>query len=131
MKPAGGSPWRSSPARVRDVVKTDWELSRDGDRAVITRYQTPLGLWLLDRWFRIPDAVFDRIEWWFPRTSPLTRVPCLLYSRWLPQLIMRRDWTDYDVEERPEVIDGDRADDQPEDADALRDGVRPDEKDVG
>jgi len=64
---------------------------------VLTRYETPIVLWLLDRWFRIPDLIFDQIEIWFPRSSPITSIPCLLYSRWLPELIVRRTWTDYDV----------------------------------
>ena len=90
------------------MVKTDWDLSQEADgHLVLTRYQTPLWLWLLDRWFRVPDVVFDRIEWWFPSTSPITRIPCKLYSRWYPELIIRRDWTEYDVEPRPEPIEDD------------------------
>jgi hypothetical protein len=92
------------------MVKTDWELRTEDDGTqVLTRYETPIWLWLLDRWFRFPDLAFDRIEWWFPRTSPLTRIPCLMYSRWLPELIDRRDWTDFDVTERSEPDDGPHA----------------------
>ena len=86
--------------------KIDWEL-RDGARgSVVIRLDTPFSLWLLDRWFRVPDLLFDRLEWWFPRTAPVTRVPCLLYSRWLPWLVEHREFTEYDaverkVEERP------------------------------
>jgi hypothetical protein len=90
------------------VVKTDWELTTKADGTqVLTRYETPIWLWLLDRWFRVPDFIFDRIEWWFPRTSPVTRIPCLLYSRWFPQLVIRRDWTEYDVTKRPEPDEDD------------------------
>jgi hypothetical protein len=85
------------------VVKTDWELITEEDGTqLLARYETPIWLWLLDRWFRCPDVIFDRIEWWFPRTSPITGIPCTLYARWIPQLIMRRDWTEYDVTQRPE-----------------------------
>jgi hypothetical protein len=95
------------------VVKTDWELRQeDNGKLVLARYQTPLWLWLLDRWFRVPDFVFDRIEWWFPSTSRFTRIPCLMYSRWLPELIVRRDWTEYDATPRPEPS-GDESDDAP------------------
>jgi hypothetical protein len=52
---------------------------------------------LLDRWFRVPDYIFDRIESWFPWTSPVTRIPCLLYSRRFPELIGWRDFTEYSV----------------------------------
>jgi hypothetical protein len=83
------------------VNKIDLELRPQDGRQVLTRYETPLGLWLLDRWFRIPDLIFDRIEWWLPRTGPITRVPCQLYARWFPELIVRRTWVDYDVIERP------------------------------
>jgi hypothetical protein len=84
------------------MVKTDWELTNnEGGTQVLTRYETPIWLWLLDRWFRIPDFIFDRVEWWFPSTSPVTRIPCLFYSRWFPLLVMRRDWTEYDVTQRP------------------------------
>ncbi|HEY8635677.1 MAG TPA: hypothetical protein VIL81_00300 [Candidatus Limnocylindrales bacterium] len=94
------------------MVKTDWELITEEDGTqVLTRYETPIWLWLLDRWFRFPDFIFDRVEWWFPRTSRITRIPCTLYSRWSPQLIMRRDWTEYDVTQRPEPdYDDDDAD---------------------
>ena len=80
--------------------KTDWDLHTVEGRLVLTRYETPIVLWFLDRWFRVPDYLFDRIEVWLPRTSPITRIPCLLYSWWLPKLIVRRDWTDYDITER-------------------------------
>jgi hypothetical protein len=87
-------------------MKSDWGLSQASDgHKVITRYQTPLWLWLLDKWFRIPDAIFDRIEWWFPRTSRVTRIPCLLYARWFPELVIRCDWTTYDVETPAEPND--------------------------
>ena len=76
--------------------KTDWELRLEGDREVLTRLETPIVLWLLDRWFRVPDVVFDRIEWWFPGTSAITRIPCVLYSRWVPELIVRQSTTEYD-----------------------------------
>jgi hypothetical protein len=88
------------------VNKTDWYLRAVDGRLVLTRYEPPIALWMLDRWFRIPDWVFDLIEWKFPHTSSITRVPCLLYSRWLPKLIVRRKWSNYDVTERsdePEV----------------------------
>jgi hypothetical protein len=84
------------------MVKTDWQLRTEEDGTqFLTRYETPIWLWLLDRWFRIPDFVFDRIEWWLPATGALTRIPCLLYSRWFPELVVRRDWTRYDVVQRP------------------------------
>ena len=83
--------------------KTDWRVRTVDGELLLTRYETPIVLWLLDRWFRIPDFVFDRIEHWFPRTSPITSIPCLLYSRWLPELIGRRNWTKYDITERPEA----------------------------
>jgi len=82
------------------VNKTNWDLQTVDGRLVLTRYETPIVIWLLDRWFRIPDFVFDRIEVWFPRTARLARIPCLLYSWWLPKVIVRRTFTDYDVEER-------------------------------
>ena len=85
------------------MIKTDWELKTEEDGTqVLTRYETPILLWLLDRWFRFPDFIFDRFEWWFPRTSPITHIPCTLYSRWFGQIVMRRDWTRYDVTQRPE-----------------------------
>lgn len=90
------------------MIKTDWELITEEDGTqVLTKYQTPIWLWLLDRWFRIPDFVFDRIEWWFPSTSRYARIPCVMYSRWLPEFIVRRDWTEYDVTQRPEPSDED------------------------
>lgn len=84
------------------MVKTDWELRTEEDGTqVLTRYETPVLLWVLDRWFHIPDFIFDRIEWWLPATGRVTRIPCLLYSRWFPEVVMRRDWTRYDVVQRP------------------------------
>lgn len=71
--------------------KTDWELRPEGDRMVLTRYETPLGLWLLDRWFRFPEAIFDWIEWRYPRTAAITGIPCRLYARCYPELIVRND----------------------------------------
>lgn len=79
------------------MEKIDWVLDEEGGRLVLTRYETPAVLWLLDRWFRLPDFLFDKIEWWFPRTSRVTRIPCLLYSRWLPELIERRNTSEYEV----------------------------------
>jgi hypothetical protein len=73
------------------MVKTDWDLRHQADgRLVLTRYRTPISLWVLDRWFRVPDLIFGRIEAWFPRTTRVTRIPCLLYARWTPELITHR-----------------------------------------
>jgi hypothetical protein len=63
---------------------TDWEVEETEGGLVISRLETPVWMWLLDRWFRIPDATFDWIEWRFPRTAPITQIPCLLYSRGFP-----------------------------------------------
>jgi hypothetical protein len=90
--------------------KTDWELIHAEEGLTLVRTETPIALWLLDRWFRIPDAISDWIEWRLPATAPVTRVPCLLYSRWYPELVVRRTWTDYRVVEAPE---SDRAEDVP------------------
>jgi hypothetical protein len=79
--------------------KTDWHLSEADGHQTLTRTDMPLGLWLLDRWFRIPDFVFDRIEWWWPRSSFATKIPCLLYSRWYPILAENSPWRRYDVTE--------------------------------
>jgi hypothetical protein len=79
------------------MPKVDWDLHEDRGRLVVTRYEPPVTLGLLDRWFRVPDFMFDRLEWWFPRTSAVTQVPCLLYSRWLPELIGWRDFTEFEV----------------------------------
>jgi hypothetical protein len=81
------------------MMKTEWAIDRQDGRLFVTRFETPLWLWLLDRWFRVPDAVFDRIEYRFPSTAPVTRVPCALYARWFPQLVMRRRFIEYDVTE--------------------------------
>ena len=90
------------------MVKTDWKLtSEEEGTQVLTRYETPIWLWVLDRWFRIPDFVFDRIEWLFPSTSRFARIPCSLYSRWFPELVIRRDWTEYDITQRPEPDEDD------------------------
>jgi hypothetical protein len=89
------------------VKKIDWDLYDKDGRSVLTRYETPLALWLLDRWFRIPDLVFDRIEWWFPRTSPITRIPCQLYARWFPQMVMRREWAHFDLTPTERSTDSD------------------------
>lgn len=51
-----------------------------GDR--VYRIRTPVVLYALDRWLRGAEFVFDWIEWRFPRTSRLTRIPCTLYGRW-------------------------------------------------
>jgi hypothetical protein len=68
--------------------KIHWHLGEEDGRPILTRTEMPLALWLLDRWFRIPDFVFDRIEWWWPRSSSITKIPCLMYSRWYPILAM-------------------------------------------
>ena len=83
-------------------LKTDWELTQTDDGYVVARKETPLLLWVLDRWFRIPDSIFDFIEWRYPLTAPVTRVPCLLYSRWYPELVIRQTWTDYRVAKESE-----------------------------
>jgi hypothetical protein len=85
------------------VLKIDWELTTEADGAqILIRYETPIWLWFLDRWLRVPDFVFDRIEYWFPRTSPITRVPCRFYSRWFPEYVMRRNSMESDLTPRPE-----------------------------
>jgi hypothetical protein len=67
----------------------------------VSRIQTPRALWLMDRWFRIPDAISDWIEYRLPATSPLTRLPCLMYSRWYSELVMRQVMTEWDAVARP------------------------------
>jgi hypothetical protein len=85
------------------MMKTEWTVDRREGRLVVTRIETPMWMWLVDRWLRVPDAVFDRIEYRFPSTGLVTRVPCLLYARWFPELVMRRRFTEYDATERREV----------------------------
>ena len=87
------------------MQKTDWNIVEIDDRLVVSRVETPLGLWLLDRWFRIPDAMFDWIGWRVPRTSRLTRLPCLMYARWFPELVVRQTSTDF-VVTQPAPEDG-------------------------
>jgi hypothetical protein len=84
-------------------MKTDWEVIERADGTfMLTRWRTPLWIWVLDRWLRIPDFIFDRIEWWFPRTTRITRIPCILYSRWTPERIIRQEWTAFDVQPQPD-----------------------------
>jgi hypothetical protein len=78
-------------------MKTDWGVTQTEDGLVVEHRETRLTLWLLDRWFRIPDAIFDWIEWRFPATASVSKVPCLLYSRWFPELVVRQIWTEYRV----------------------------------
>lgn len=89
-------------------MKTDWSLTQHYGRQVLTCRETPIALWLLDRWFRVPDRLFDWIEWRLPMTSPVTRIPCLLYARWTPQLIMRQRRTDFDLDEGRQARDAAR-----------------------
>ncbi|HTS15406.1 MAG TPA: hypothetical protein VMH24_07045 [Candidatus Sulfotelmatobacter sp.] len=89
-------------------MKTDWDLrQRDGQR-VLTRRETPMALWLLDRWFRVPDRLFDWIEWRFPMIARISRIPCVLYATWSPQLIMRQRWTAFDLDDGPQERDAAR-----------------------
>ena len=48
----------------------------------VYRIRTPVLLYVLDRWFRGAEIVFDRIEWRWPRTSPISAIPCRMYGRW-------------------------------------------------
>ncbi len=58
------------------------------------RIHTPVILYLLDRWFRLAEIGFDRLEWRFPWTARITGIPCEMYAR---RSAKRAMWEDIDV----------------------------------
>jgi hypothetical protein len=53
-------------------MKTEMPIHDDSQDLDVDSFEAPLWLRLFDLWFRIPDALFDRIEHRFPWTSPIT-----------------------------------------------------------